>query len=255
MKKMKPSELGKAPTSDNGQRVDSNNEGSTPYIPSARKGSWKPAWTSYIYKSLDHAPVSQLMSRNISSADLSTIGCPMFSSLSTKEKKKFWAIYISSMSHYEGEHNPKEFYDEDGTNDSYGLLQIDAPNARAKGCVKDNGQPPSGGKYGREAGGDMYDPLVNIKCSMVMLNRQLGSSRLFTNKGYWAIQRPNRPGYKKFVPLVRSQLKQVRGCSGSRMGEMADSKNSSTDISDGFGTSSGTDYNDIFKSNSRAIGI
>ncbi len=181
------------------------------------KGSrkWKTEWSEGVSKDLDDPALDELMSVKLKNDELRDLNCPKFNSMSSKNKKLFWNVFMASMSASESSHNPKGFYDEQGTYDSYGLLQIDATNSRAHGCVKHDGSKPEGGKYGRSGGGDMYEPQTNLRCGLYILRNQLRKSgSLFYGKSYWAVLRTSRPGHQRFKKHFLSHIQQVKACRG-----------------------------------------
>ncbi|MDA9189535.1 hypothetical protein N9O57_00995 [bacterium] len=212
----------RAAASPGGFKSAAAGEGDKPVIKEASKGEWQDTWTEEgVFKPLAEEPASKLLTAEIDEQDLQKIGCPGYKSLGEEDKKKFWAVMMGSMSHYEGEHKPDEYFDEPGgdgesMNDSYGLLQIDAANAGAAGCVKEDGSKPEGGKLGKEGGGDMYDPVVNLRCGLAMVNKQLErkNGKIFDDGSYWAIFREGRPAEEKFSKLVVEEMKQIEACQG-----------------------------------------
>ena len=185
-----------------------------PKIDKTRKGAWDDKGTDTIYQTLEEDKYKDLMSAKISETDLKAINCPRFHSLGKNDKKKFWAIFLASMVAKEGENNPKEFYGESGTNDSYGLLQIDTPNSIAHGCRLKDGSKPKGSKKGRSGGGDMYDPHINLRCGMMILRNQVKKKgKLFDNKSYWAVLRTNRPTpHARMKTVLHKHMTQVSAC-------------------------------------------
>lgn len=190
-----------------------------PLITPKGRRKWKTEWSKQINQDLNDPALDELMAVKLKNDELQKLNCPRFNSMSARNKKLFWNVFMASMSASESSHNHKGFYDEKGTYDSYGLLQIDATNSRAHGCRKHDGTKPQGGKYGRGAGGDMYDPSTNLRCGMYILRNQLRrSGKLFYGKSYWAVLRTTRPGHKRFKKHFLSHIQQVKACRGE--GEM-----------------------------------
>jgi len=194
---------------------DENHPLDYPLITPKGRRKWDTKWSQQINDDLNDPDLDELMTVKLRNDELKNLNCPKFNSMSSKNKKLFWNVFMASMSASESSHNTKGFYDEKGTYDSYGLLQIDATNSRAHGCRKHDGSKPQGGKYGKGAGGDMYDARTNLRCGMYILRNQLRrSGSLFYKKSYWAVLRTSRPGHKRFKKHFLSHIQQVKACRG-----------------------------------------
>jgi hypothetical protein len=194
---------------------DENHPLDYPLITPKGSRKWETEWSQSVSRDLDDPALDELLSVKLKNDELRDLNCPKFNSMSEKNKKLFWNVFMASMSASESSHNPKGFYDEKGTYDSYGLLQIDATNSRTHGCVKHDGTKPAGGKYGKSGGGDMYDPETNLRCGLYILRNQLRKSgQLFYGKSYWAVLRTSRPGHQRFKKHFLSHIQQVKACRG-----------------------------------------
>ncbi len=187
---------------------------------------WKNEWTKRVYDQLDNPELSYfLYSPMILNVDAQkTIGCPNYLKLSVKERKMFWAIFIASMSNREGRHkdpayiNPTD-HKRRNVGVSAGLLQIDSLNAEGAGCRKDDGSKlsyrASKGKISSPKDEiSMKDPLLNIKCGMYILQKELMSrgGRLMSSGSYWSILRPSGQDDEAFVRLLKKDLNQITSC-------------------------------------------
>ncbi|OUR98533.1 hypothetical protein A9Q84_03730 [Halobacteriovorax marinus] len=189
-------------------------ESAFPLIAPVGKKAWSDEWSKEIYDTLDSERIANLTSTKLNRSDLNDLHCPNYNSMNEADKKNFWVILMASMSYAESSFDTSNYYDEKGTNDSYGLLQIDAPNARAYGCKTAKGISPMGSKSGRSGGGDMYKPKVNLRCGLYILNRQIertGGS-IFSSKSYWAVLRKSRKGSAKMTSRFTAQIQQIPTC-------------------------------------------
>jgi len=179
-----------------------------------RQGNtFKKEWIKAIQTDIQDNDLDELLTRKLDKKEVTKLKCSNYSSLNEEDRKKFWIIFMTGISAAECNYNPKCFYAEPGTNDSYGLLQIDAPNSRAHGCVKRDGSRPKGGKEGRKQGGDMYNPEVNLRCGMYIVRNQLRrSGELFYKKSYWAVLREGRKGHLRFMRFINTNMHKVSGC-------------------------------------------
>ncbi len=179
-----------------------------------RQGNtFKKEWIESIKKDIQDNDLDELLTRKLDSKEVIKLKCSNYDSLKEEDRKKFWVIFMTGIAAAECNYNPKCFYAEPGTHDSYGLLQIDAPNSRAHGCVKRDGSTPKGGKEGRDNGGDMYDPEVNLRCGMYIVRNQLRrSGKLFYEKSYWAVLREGRKGHLRFMRFINSNMHKIAAC-------------------------------------------
>lgn len=175
--------------------------------------TFKTAWTKGIYKDITDNDLDELLTVSLKSSELKTLKCSNYNSFKETDKKKFWAILMASIAAAESAFDPKSFYSEPGTNDSYGLVQIDGPNSRAHGCVKRDGSRPTGGAEGREQGKEMYTPAINLRCGMYIVRNQLRrSGTLFYAKSYWAVLRVKRPGHGRFKRFFHKHIGLLQKC-------------------------------------------
>lgn len=182
--------------------------------PSIKSSRWKKDWSKQISRDLDDPDLDELMTVRLKNNEIQDLNCPRFNSMSPENKKRFWIVFMASVSAAESNHGPETYYDESGTYDSFGLLQIDAPNSRAHGCRKYDGTKPDGGKYGRSSGGDMYDPSTNLRCGMYILRNQLRKigSIISDKKYYWSVLMTTRRGHQRFKKHFLSHIQQVNAC-------------------------------------------
>ncbi|PIK14764.1 transglycosylase SLT domain-containing protein [Halobacteriovorax sp. JY17] len=143
--------------------------------------TWRSEWTQFIFNSLDEQS-SGLLENEINLADLSVINCLKFNSLSRNEKKMFWALFMSSISHFESSFNPNERYWERSMRKySEGLFQLSTSDSNYY-------------SYCNVDSSNILDPEENISCAVSILDIQIeGSSRrepgrLFpTSYFYWSV--------------------------------------------------------------------
>lgn len=216
-------------------------EKNNPRIPKGTTLHWNNSWTDSIYWAIAQPENRNLMTTPISKSELRDIGCPGYNQMRPSEKFKFWAIFISSMAAYEGEFDPLDHHPEPGstTDDSYGLLQIDHKNAfgSAYNCrlpkslasfKKKKPKLKKIGKklyqVGKDNPGAMHNPNANLICGTRMLSAQLQrKGKLFHNKSYWAVLRPNRSGsHNKTLARMQGEMTQLTQClypQNNKMGE------------------------------------
>jgi hypothetical protein len=174
---------------------------------------FKAEWIEDIKQDIKDNDLDELLTRELKEEELTKLKCPKYNSFTEEDRLKFWVLFMAGIAASESAFDPKCFYEEPGTHDSFGLLQIDGPNSRAHGCVKRDGTKPSGGKEGKEEGKDMYDPEINLRCGMYIVRNQLSrSSELFYKGSYWAVLRVGRKGHERFLRFIHQNINQIPAC-------------------------------------------
>ncbi len=202
-----------------------------PIVAAGSKGGWKnPEYTNHIAEQFDKPYMKPLKTQPIKSADLDLIGCPGYNNATEDEKKKFWVLWMSSISYAESANNTYDKYREaDGTISS-GLLQIDY--ASANRWCSDLAPEFNKTKFDHS---DMFDPKINLQCGMMMMQRQiLGvpmlkngrltqnrpelEGSLFTGKAwYWSVLR-NNSGKQKVIGWFKNHAERQLGfCKGTNI--------------------------------------
>jgi hypothetical protein len=142
---------------------------------------WPKEWTRNIFSELEDQN-SSLLKIDVSMKDLARIDCREYPSLDREEKKMFWALFISSIAHFESNYNPNTRYWESGLGKySEGLLQLSV----------DDGNNHDFCELSNE---NILRPFNNLKCGVSILSKQVEGSRyresgiLFPNKYYyWSV--------------------------------------------------------------------
>ncbi|WP_372655858.1 hypothetical protein [Halobacteriovorax sp.] len=141
---------------------------------------WSREWTQFIYDSLEYN--TGLLENDINEQDLQSINCSNFNSLSKTQRTMFWALFMSSVSHFESSFNPNErYYESSMKKYSEGLFQLSTSDSSYySNCDVDNS--------------NILDPKENIRCAISILDVQIeGSSRrepgrLFPDSYfYWSV--------------------------------------------------------------------
>jgi hypothetical protein len=164
-------------------------------------------WTEIVITGIDkHAP--ELLTAQ--PADTNTF-CPQFKKMTAGEKKHFWTYFLSAMTKFESNFNPKSSYKENFTDStgsnvvSRGLMQLSYESAKAYGCPLKNAK-------------DLHDPAVNLECSLKVLGRWVQrDQRIAGHVGgkwqggarYWAVLRSGKKSYQNIVQLL-SKYKDCR---------------------------------------------
>ena len=117
--------------------------------------------------------------------------CPAYAGFSFEKKTQFWIFMLSAISEFESGHRPELEYRERFRNKfgehvrSRGLLQLSRESVIGYGC-----------EFSSEC--DLHDPVMNLECGVIILNRWIGKDRRITgryNRGwrggarYWSILR------------------------------------------------------------------
>lgn len=152
--------------------------------------SWKPVYSKSILRYLETKPeLSILLDSDLSSSDLSRLGCEGYKSAGLNEKRRFWVTFMASIAHVESGLNPETTYREkDGTLSS-GLLQIDVASANR------HASSYTGRRFNQA---DVINPDLNLMAGLYVMKHQLEGgingersdikNRLFTNANYyWSV--------------------------------------------------------------------
>lgn len=164
--------------------------------------TWDPAWDQFV---IDALP-PEMLSEKVPS-DVRTL-CPRFFEINSEERKQFWAYVFQAMAAAESSFrlNARLLESHLGPDSvtgstivSEGLLQLSYQDAKMYGCAFDWTLDQ---KFGlTELAKSVFDPRRNLECGMKILYTQIirRARPLFTEKSYWAILRPSRPGHKIFL--------------------------------------------------------
>ncbi|MBK26719.1 MAG: hypothetical protein CME70_22150 [Halobacteriovorax sp.] len=146
--------------------------------PRGTSGKWKEAWSNAVGSAIDEHSRELAMEVTLPSSDLAKLNCPGFNQAKENDKKRFWALFMSSISLYETDFNPNTRYWERGLNLwSEGLFQLSVSTGRYhSGCghiTKDN----------------ILDPIGNIRCAVAVMRNQIRKrGSLFPTRAYyWSV--------------------------------------------------------------------
>ncbi|MBX9600560.1 MAG: hypothetical protein K2X35_06140 [Bryobacteraceae bacterium] len=164
--------------------------------------TWDPAWDQFVIDALPPEMLSDKVP-----ADVRTL-CPRFFDSREDERKQFWAYLFQAMAAAESSFrlNARLLESHLGPDSvtgstivSEGLLQLSYQDARMYGCGFDWELDQKLGA--EELGKSVFDPKRNLECGVKILSTQIirRARPLFTEKSYWAIFRPSRPGHKIFL--------------------------------------------------------
>lgn len=137
------------------------------------KSSKNKAWTEHTYKEIGKIGKELLKSNPKDIKDF----CPNYSSLSTHNKTNFWVMLLSGISEFESAHRPSVKYKEsfkDQNDDniySRGLLQLSIESSRGYKCGFKNGEA-------------IHEPLQNLTCGIIILDRWIGRDKVMTGYKY-----------------------------------------------------------------------
>jgi len=126
--------------------------------------TWPKEWTQIIYDSLEKQS-SSLLTDDLKVGDLRKIHCSNFNDLSKGEKKKFWSLFMASVSYYESSFNPRERYWETSMGKySEGLLQLSVDDSNYYDfCELDKDS--------------ILSPSQNLACGISIMAKQVAGSR------------------------------------------------------------------------------
>lgn len=188
-----------------------------PIVKNYGKNTWPDSYSQAISDQLDKDYMKPLMNQKIRDADLEKINCKGYNTATPSEKKKFWALYMSSIAIPESSLNPHTTYKEPPPDNtiSAGLLQIDkASGDRWCGDLKKDLGMKENQKFSTD---QMLNPKINLQCGMIMMQRSTGGV-LMKNKSKNLYQsRPDLEGslfsskrwYWKVLENNNSRLKVI----------------------------------------------
>lgn len=162
---------------------------------------WSKKWTQVIFDSLEDQN-SSLLTNKVKLSDLRKVRCSNFNDFSKRDKKRFWALFFSSISHFESSFNPSERYWESSLGKySEGLLQLSIDDSNYYDfCDLD-----------RET---ILKPSYNLSCGVSVMGKQISGSRrrvsgeLFpTSMFYWSVLTKKKLKSK----VIRFFNKRVKG--------------------------------------------
>jgi hypothetical protein len=169
--------------------------------PRGTSGKWLEEWSKAVGNAIDEHSRGLVMDVTIPASDLNALNCPGFNDARENDKKRFWALFMASISLYESSYNPNTRYWETGLNLwSEGLFQLSVSTGKYhEGC----------GHITKE---NILNPLANIKCAVaVMRNQMRVRGSLFPYKAYyWSVLTT----YKKYKvqSFFKSQMGSLSFC-------------------------------------------
>lgn len=169
---------------------------------------WPVEWNDYVAEGLD-AYGAHLMAGVSAQADIAKL-CPGYFKATMAQKKAFWALFVASVAGPESGYSATSKFLEHGTLWSLGPLQLsyeDYPGHSRCELRKLPGSVPTAAK---PADGNAYDPRINIRCGVSILDDQVVKGRgLFTPKGagaYWSVLYPPAAKVMKTWDTYSNQL-------------------------------------------------
>ncbi len=169
--------------------------------PSGTSGNWKESWSSAVGSAIDEHSRELVMEVTLPPSDLANINCPGFNRAKENDKKRFWALFMSSISLYETDFNPNTRYWERGLNVwSEGLFQLSV----------------STGKYHRGCShitkSNILGPIENIRCAVAVMRNQIRArGSLFPSRAYyWSVLTSSKR--YKVQSFFKSQMAELRFC-------------------------------------------
>jgi hypothetical protein len=207
-------------------RTDNHISSKYPIVYPSGKMTWKNEYSEALDEQFSKDYMRPLRMQKINENDLNLIGCPGYNNATDEEKKKFWILFMSSVSKPESGFDPDEEYRETDGTTSTGMLQID-PKSGNRWCgilSKEMNQSGFGMK-------DMHNPITNLKCGLLMMQWQvLGvpmgkglkqtrpdlEGRLFTDNTFWywsVLSNKNGNGKRKVIDWFRVHAqRQLKFC-------------------------------------------
>lgn len=178
----------------------------TPTATPAGKLAWSNAdWDKALYAAIDASTLAKSSIKD--TADF----CPSYKSLTTAQRREFWATFLVAMAKRESGYKPATTFKESFKNGkgeyvvSTGLFQLSYESASqtAYGC----------GKLTTE---DLKDPLKNIQCATKIVSRWVSkdgyaAGKKGSNLGcgrYWSVCRSTSDSRA----YIASQTKALKGC-------------------------------------------
>lgn len=168
---------------------------------------WKAEWNDFVAGALDdYGP--DLMAGVNAKADIQTL-CQDYFTLTEAQKKAVWALFVASVAYPESGYDPASAYMESFGVFSDGLLQVSYSDYPRHPKCELRRQP---GTTEAQNLGNAFDPKVNIRCGVAIMNTQVRTDKgLFQNgkSYYWSTLNKALKGYPKVMQLwnrYRSQL-------------------------------------------------
>jgi hypothetical protein len=169
--------------------------------PPGTSGTWKRSWSAQVGSSIDDHSTELIDEADIPYADLEALNCLGYTDASEEDKKRFWALFFSSISLYETDFNPNTRYWERGLNVwSEGLFQLSVSTGRYH----------SGCEHLSEE--NILDPFDNIDCAVaVMRNQMRVRGSLFPSRAYyWSVLTSTKK--YKVQSFFKSQMSELSFC-------------------------------------------
>lgn len=172
------------------------------------------AWSNYLFSLIDQEAPDL-----INGAQDMDLFCPKYSRLLRAEKVQFWAQLIVQLSKYESRYNPVLRYHEKGRKDavtgrdlySEGLLQLSYQDkTMMPHCHFDWERDKN--FSGTDSRKSIFDPFRNLRCGVLILNRQLHrfDKIVLNGSAYWAVIKGNSQ-YSK-IPAIQKHLNSLSYC-------------------------------------------
>lgn len=146
--------------------------------PRGTSGTWETSWSEAVGNAIDEHSRELVMEVTLPSYDLAAVNCPGFNQAKENDKKRFWALFLSSISLYETDFNPRTRYWERGLNVwSEGLFQLSVSTGKYhRGCSHINSS-------------NILNPISNIRCAVAVMRNQIRKKgSIFPSKPYyWSV--------------------------------------------------------------------
>ncbi|WP_127717922.1 transglycosylase SLT domain-containing protein [Halobacteriovorax sp. HLS] len=173
------------------------------------KSLWPESWTQIVYEALE-SQNSELLHISPSTSDLAFLSCQNYHEFSRAQKKKFWTIFLASISHFESSFNPRTRYWESTMNKySEGLFQLSVDDS-------------ANYDYCDLSSDTILNPLENISCGVNILEKQLRGGysrepgRLFPPRSfYWSVLTSAKSKQKVRLFFKKRASKHLEECSRS----------------------------------------
>lgn len=150
------------------------------------KSVWRPEWSAFTQRTILQTGKNLVKPDPTVAAAVKNL-CPRYDALTAQQRARFWTLAMASVSFYESAFNPRTRFFEPPPLSKYseGLFQLSLDD----------------GGYGSSCdflnnGRSILDPLHNIECAILVLDRQLVRKREFFTPGYfyyWSVLRNRIP--------------------------------------------------------------
>ncbi|OUR98739.1 hypothetical protein A9Q84_04820 [Halobacteriovorax marinus] len=125
---------------------------------------WHAEWTQLVFDALD-IQNSSLLEDDLNLYDLRKVNCSNYNVLPRLDKKKFWALFMASISYFESSFNPAERYWESSMGKySEGLLQLSIDDSDYYDFCELNRTT-------------ILNPENNLSCGMSVMAKQISGSK------------------------------------------------------------------------------